>query len=107
MAKSTKDEAVRRTFLYKHRVTDSGREQAESGLQFLGLIIFENRLKPGTAPAIQSLRSAHLACRMITGDNPLTAISVARECSLINQAAHVFAPVFVRGMILLRLFVYS
>ncbi|KDR75783.1 hypothetical protein GALMADRAFT_97655 [Galerina marginata CBS 339.88] len=73
------------------------REQAESGLKFLGLIIFENRLKPGTAPAIQALRSAHLACRMITGDNPLTAVSVARECSLINQAAHVFSPTFARG----------
>lgn len=74
------------------------REQAESGLKFLGLVIFENRLKPGTTPAIQALRSAHLACRMITGDNPLTAVSVARECSLINQAAHVFLPVFSRGL---------
>ncbi|PPQ70563.1 hypothetical protein CVT24_000052 [Panaeolus cyanescens] len=73
------------------------REQAESGLKFLGLVIFENRLKSGTTPAIQALRSAHLACRMITGDNPLTAVSVARECSLINQAAQVFAPMFIRG----------
>lgn len=72
-------------------------EQAESELRFLGLIIFENRLKPGTTPAIQRLRGAHLACRMITGDNPLTAVSVARECSLISQAAHVFAPVFTKG----------
>ncbi|KAK7005604.1 cation-transporting ATPase [Favolaschia claudopus] len=73
------------------------REQAESGLRFLGLIIFENKLKPGTAPAIHALRSAHLACRMITGDNPLTAVSVARECGLINPAAHVFSPMFIRG----------
>lgn len=74
-------------------------EQAESNLRFLGLIIFENKLKPGTTPAIQTLRTAHLACRMITGDNPLTAVSVARECSLINPAAHVFAPVFIQGML--------
>lgn len=73
------------------------REQAESGLRFLGLIIFENKLKPGTTPAITALRSAHLACRMITGDNPLTAVSVARECGLINPAAHVFSPMFIRG----------
>ncbi|KAG7446211.1 uncharacterized protein BT62DRAFT_931667 [Guyanagaster necrorhizus] len=73
------------------------REQAESGLRFLGLVIFENKIKPGTGPAIHALRSAHLACRMITGDNPLTAASVARECGLINQAAHVFYPMFVRG----------
>ena len=38
-----------------------------------------------------------MACRMITGDNPLTAVSVARECSLISQAAHVFAPTFSQG----------
>lgn len=74
-------------------------EQAESNLRFLGLIIFENKLKPGTTPAIQTLRTAHLACRMITGDNPLTAVSVARECNLINPAAHVFAPVFIQGML--------
>jgi len=73
-------------------------EQAESGLRFLGLVIFENKLKPGTAPAIQALRTAHLACRMITGDNPLTAVSVARECSLVNQAAYIFSPVFIRGL---------
>jgi cation-transporting P-type ATPase 13A2 len=73
------------------------REQAESGLRFLGLIIFENKLKPGTAPAIQALRSAHLACRMITGDNPLTAVSVAQECNLLSQTAHVFMPTFVQG----------
>jgi cation-transporting ATPase 13A2 len=73
------------------------REQAESNLRFLGLIIFENKLKPGTTPAIQTLRAAHLACRMITGDNPLTAVSVARECNLVSQAAHVFAPAFIHG----------
>ncbi|KAI6121503.1 hypothetical protein F5141DRAFT_1259004 [Pisolithus sp. B1] len=73
------------------------REQAESNLRFLGLVIFENKLKPGTTPAIQSLRGAHLACRMITGDNALTAVSVARECTLISPAAHVFSPAFIRG----------
>ncbi|EPQ57568.1 Ca-transporting ATPase [Gloeophyllum trabeum ATCC 11539] len=78
------------------------REQAESGLRFLGLIIFENKLKPGTTPAIQALRNAHLAIRMITGDNPLTAVSVARECNIINQAAHVFSPIFIRGNAMTR-----
>jgi magnesium-transporting ATPase (P-type) len=35
---------------------------------------------------------------MITGDNPLTAVSVARECGLISQIAHVFIPVFAEGL---------
>ncbi|QRW21722.1 cation transport ATPase [Rhizoctonia solani] len=73
------------------------REQAESNLKFLGLIVFENKLKPGTAPAIQTLRDAHLVCRMVTGDNPRTAVSVARECGLISQSAHVFYAVFSEG----------
>ncbi|KAI0363131.1 hypothetical protein BV20DRAFT_1068713 [Pilatotrama ljubarskyi] len=72
-------------------------EQAESNLQFLGLVIFENKLKPGTTPAIQTLHAAHFACRMITGDNPLTAVSVARECGLINPAAQVFVPALILG----------
>lgn len=86
------------SMLRQRVLTITTREQAESNLRFLGLIIFENKLKPGTTPAIQTLRTAHLACRMITGDNPLTAVSVARECGLINPAAHVFAPIFIRGM---------
>ncbi|KAJ3989971.1 P-type ATPase [Lentinula detonsa] len=79
------------------RAQRMSREQAESKLKFLGLIIFENKIKPGTAPTIQALRTAHLPCRMITGDNPLTAVSVARECGLVSQAAYVFSPSFARG----------
>ncbi|KAL9932858.1 hypothetical protein V8E36_008113 [Tilletia maclaganii] len=73
------------------------REQAESGLRFLGLIIFENKLKEGTTPAIATLRQADIICKMVTGDNPQTAVSVARECGMVGQSAHVFMPTFVEG----------
>jgi cation-transporting ATPase 13A2 len=59
--------------------------------------VFENKIKPGTFPAIQELKAAHMACRMVTGDNPRTAVSVARECGMINQATTVFYPQFVQG----------
>ena len=72
-------------------------EVAESDLQFLGFIVFENKLKPGTAPNIHTLRAAHLACRMVTGDNVRTAISVARECGLVSHSASVYIPSFVHG----------
>ncbi|KAK0551268.1 hypothetical protein OC846_001097 [Tilletia horrida] len=73
------------------------REQAESGLRFLGLIIFENKLKEGTTPAITTLRQADIICKMVTGDNPQTAVSVARECGMVGQSAHVFMPTFIQG----------
>lgn len=73
------------------------REQAESELRFLGLIIFENKLKEGSAPAIETLRDANIVCKMVTGDNPRTAISVARECGMVGPSAHVFMPTFVQG----------
>lgn len=73
------------------------REQAESGLRFLGLIIFENKLKDGSAPAIEVLKNANIVTKMVTGDNPRTAISVARECGMVGQSAHVFMPTFVEG----------
>ena len=70
------------------------REQAESGLRFLGLIIFENKIKEGTPPAIEALREANIICKMATGDNPRTAVSVARECGMIGPSAQVFMPNF-------------
>jgi cation-transporting ATPase 13A3/4/5 len=73
------------------------REQAESGLHFLGFIVFENKLKEATTPAIHALRSAHIACRMVTGDNVRTAISVARECGLVSHSASVYIPTFASG----------
>lgn len=73
------------------------REKAESDLQFLGLIIFENKLKPGSAPAIATLRHANIGCKMVTGDNPRTAVSVARECGMLGQSTTTFLGTFARG----------
>ena len=79
------------------KVSDQRSEVAESDLEFLGFIVFENKLKPGTAPNIHTLRAAHLACRMVTGDNVRTAISVARQCGLVSHSASVYIPTFVPG----------
>jgi len=73
------------------------REDAESDLEFCGFIIFENKLKPSTTGVINELREANLRRVMCTGDNILTAISVARECDLIDKNAHVFVPHFAEG----------
>ncbi|KAB5563391.1 hypothetical protein GE09DRAFT_1112275 [Coniochaeta sp. 2T2.1] len=73
------------------------RQEVESDLEFVGFIIFENKLKPTTTPVIEELLRSNIPCVMVTGDNILTAISVARECGLMNKTAHCFIPHFAEG----------
>ena len=80
------------------KVQKMKREEAESGLDFIGFIIFENKLKPRTTAIINELGRAGIRKVMCTGDNILTAISVARECNLIDKTAHCFVPHFVEGI---------
>lgn len=76
------------------------RSDAEKDLEFIGFIIFENKLKPSSEGVIEELHEANIRQIMCTGDNILTAICVARECSLIDRTAHCFVPHFVEGMYL-------
>ncbi|KAL1919402.1 uncharacterized protein VTP21DRAFT_2095 [Calcarisporiella thermophila] len=73
------------------------REQVESDLHFLGFIVFENKLKPGTSPVISILREARIRQTMCTGDNVLTAISVSRECGIVNKQGRVYVGKFLSG----------
>jgi cation-transporting ATPase 13A2 len=43
------------------------RNEVETGLTFLGFIVFENKLKPRTIPAITTLRNANIRQIMCTG----------------------------------------
>lgn len=79
------------------KVQKMKREEVESDLDFVGFIIFENKLKPTTTGVLQELRDSSMSIVMCTGDNILTAISVGRECNLINPTAHCFVPRFVEG----------
>jgi cation-transporting P-type ATPase 13A2 len=76
------------------------RAEVESHLDFVGFIIFENKLKPTTAGVIKELLDSNIGTVMVTGDNILTAISVARECGLMDRSAHCFVPRFVEGKLL-------
>lgn len=73
------------------------RQEAESDLIFLGFIVFENKLKPSTPGVLAQLRDARVRRIMCTGDNILTAISVARECELVSKEGYVFVPHFKDG----------
>ncbi|KAI1367396.1 hypothetical protein F5Y08DRAFT_298411 [Xylaria arbuscula] len=73
------------------------REDAERDLEFVGFIIFENKLKPTTAAVLKELNQSNIGSIMVTGDNILTAISVARNCGLVERNAHCFVPHFAEG----------
>ncbi|VDK50707.1 unnamed protein product [Cylicostephanus goldi] len=60
------------------------RNLVEAELTLLGLIVLENRVKPVTLGVINQLNRAHIRTVMVTGDNLLTAQSVARECGIIR-----------------------
>ncbi|KAA0202259.1 hypothetical protein HAZT_HAZT011879 [Hyalella azteca] len=68
-----------------HKIQKIDREDLECNLQFLGLLVMENRLKPETQSIIDQLKQANIRTIMVTGDNLLTALSVARECGLIAR----------------------
>ncbi|OXB63973.1 hypothetical protein ASZ78_014737 [Callipepla squamata] len=70
-------------------VCDLEREEAESGLEFLGLLMMENRLKPETKPVLRELAAAHIRSIMVTGDNLQTAVTVARSADMIHEASKV------------------
>ncbi|KAM4651586.1 polyamine-transporting ATPase 13A2 isoform 2-T5 [Discoglossus pictus] len=66
------------------------RESAERDLTFLGLLIMRNVLKPETTPVIYGLRKAKIRTVMVTGDNMLTAVNVARRCHMVETTERVF-----------------
>ncbi|EDV45271.1 probable cation-transporting ATPase 13A3 isoform X1 [Drosophila erecta] len=68
------------------KVQRLSREEVENNLEFLGFVILENRLKPDTTKVINALNSAKIRTIMITGDNILTAISVARDCGIVSAS---------------------
>ncbi|KAJ0171112.1 hypothetical protein K1T71_013311 [Dendrolimus kikuchii] len=59
------------------------RDEVERDLEFLGLVIMENRLKAATTGIIRELKEANIHVVMITGDNIHTAVSVAKECGIL------------------------
>lgn len=65
------------------------RDELECDLTLTGFLIMENRLKPKTTQIIEELKRANIRPVMVTGDNVLTALSVARECHMIDHGQDV------------------
>lgn len=55
---------------------------AEHGMTLLGLVGLEDPPRPGVAGVLQTCRHAGIRVAMVTGDNPHTAVALAREIGL-------------------------
>ena len=65
---------------------------AETDLQFLGLVGLMDPPRPEVKPAIEVCRNAGIRVVMITGDHPATAEAIARELGLMNGQKIVTGP---------------
>uniref|UniRef100_A0A8C5GQL5 Polyamine-transporting ATPase 13A3 n=1 Tax=Gouania willdenowi TaxID=441366 RepID=A0A8C5GQL5_GOUWI len=72
-----------RVIALAHRRLESKLTWHKANMEFLGLIIMQNKLKAETPAVLQDLHRANIRTVMVTGDNMLTAISVARDCGMI------------------------
>ncbi|KAM3822026.1 polyamine-transporting ATPase 13A3-like isoform 5-T6 [Vipera latastei] len=72
-----------------HKIHHVSRDAVEVSMDFLGLVLLQNKLKPETVPILAELRRACVRSVMVTGDNLLTAISVGRECGMIPSKGKV------------------
>ncbi len=57
-------------------------EEPSRALRFVGLIAFEDPIRPGVIEAVRECRAAGILTIMVTGDHPSTAVAVAREVGL-------------------------
>uniref|UniRef100_H3B7S7 Polyamine-transporting ATPase 13A2 n=1 Tax=Latimeria chalumnae TaxID=7897 RepID=H3B7S7_LATCH len=71
------------------KMLERNRESVESKMTFLGFLVMKNILKPETAPVIELLRNANIRVVMVTGDNMLTAVNVAKNCGMVGPKERV------------------
>ncbi|XP_070695999.1 polyamine-transporting ATPase 13A2 [Pempheris klunzingeri] len=61
------------------------RGEVEKDMHFLGFLMMKNLMKPESPKVINILRLAHLRSVMVTGDNILTAVNVAKSCGMVGS----------------------
>ncbi|KAJ5561313.1 ATPase P-type K/Mg/Cd/Cu/Zn/Na/Ca/Na/H-transporter [Penicillium sp. DV-2018c] len=71
--------------LSQGRVNNYVREEIESELIFAGFLVLQCPLKDDAIKAVQMLNESSHRVVMITGDNPLTAVHVARKVEIVDR----------------------
>jgi magnesium-transporting ATPase (P-type) len=71
-------------------ISDVARDDAESNLFFAGLLNFRNALRDETCEVLQELAAANIPTSIITGDNVLAGVAIAREAGMIRVNSTLF-----------------
>ena len=71
--------------LGQKRINDLKREDVETGLIFAGFLVLQTPLKDDAIKAVQMLNDSSHRVVMITGDNPLTAVHVAKQVEIVDR----------------------
>ncbi|KAL8706552.1 MAG: hypothetical protein Q9201_000425 [Fulgogasparrea decipioides] len=69
----------------QNRINNLKREEVEADLTFAGFLVLQCPLKEDAKKAIRMLNESSHRTVMITGDNPLTAVHVARQVEIIDR----------------------
>ncbi|KMU88337.1 cation-transporting ATPase 4 [Coccidioides immitis H538.4] len=67
------------------RINNLKREDVEANLHFAGFLVLQCPLKEDAVKALQMLNESSHRVVMITGDNPLTAVHVARQVEIVDR----------------------
>ena len=67
------------------RINDLKREEVECDLKFAGFLVLQCPLKEDAIKSVQMLNESSHRVVMITGDNPLTAVHVARQVEIVDR----------------------
>ncbi len=67
------------------RINNLKREEVEADLTFAGFLVLQCPLKDDAKSAVRMLNESSHRVVMITGDNPLTAVHVARQVEIVDR----------------------
>ena len=67
------------------KINNLKREEVETDLTFAGFLVLQCPLKEDAMSSVRMLNESSHRCIMITGDNPLTAVHVARQVEIVDR----------------------
>ncbi|KAE9389409.1 cation-transporting ATPase [Gymnopus androsaceus JB14] len=72
-------------FMNGEKINKLARDAIESNLTFAGFLVFHCPLKADAVDTLKMLADSSHRCIMITGDNPLTAVHVAKTVEIVDR----------------------